>query len=274
MRRRLIRIVISRWLFAVAVVVSAGCEIQAGEGGVSFSRWSGRASDTWTRSYTVAAGGRLELLNVNGEIRAEASSGTTVEITAERTASATSDEAARELLDRVEMREEVGDTRVRIETRGPRATLGGYAVKFLVRVPAGVHVDLRTVNGGVRLDNVSGSVRASTTNGGVSGRVGQTSLLEARTTNGGVELEVTGAVAADARVELASVNGGVRLTIPSDTRADVAARCVNGRVRIDEALSFDAEGETSRRRVAGRLNGGGARIELQTTNGGVTLGRS
>jgi len=39
-------------------------------------------------------------------------------------------------------------------------------------------------------------------------------------------------------------------------------------------LPFVAEGEQNRRRVDGTLNGGGARIELQTTNGGVSLSRS
>jgi DUF4097 and DUF4098 domain-containing protein YvlB len=72
---------------------------------------------------------------------------------------------------------------------------------------------------------------------------------------------------------LASVNGGIRVRVPEDTKADVSARCTNGRVNVSD-LSFDADGEPSRRHVEGRLNGGGGRIELSTVNGGVTLGRS
>ena len=116
-------------------------------------------------------------------------------------------------------------------------------------------------------------MRASTTNGGVRGRVAASSLVEARTTNGGVELELTGALAADGRVLLTSVNGGVQLKVPEDTKAQVRARCTNGRVSVDD-LPFTAEGEQNRRRLDGTLNGGGGRIELQTTNGGVSLGRS
>ncbi len=142
-----------------------------------------------------------------------------------------------------------------------------------MQVPAGVHVDLRTVNGGVRLDNVGGEVRATTTNGGVRGRVADVSLIDARTTNGGVELELSGTVARDGRVSLASVNGGVRLAVPQGTQADVTARCTNGRVSVSD-LDFAVDGEQTRRRLSGRLNGGGARIDLQTTNGGVTIRRS
>lgn len=256
-----------------AATLTAGCEIKADGNGLSVSGWSGQASDTWTRTYAVEPGGRIEILNVNGEVRAEAWTGSQVEVTAERTASAASDESARELLGKVEMREEVSPSRVRVETHGPKSWRGGYGAKFLVRVPAGVHVDLRTVNGGVRLANVGGEVRATSTNGGVKGTISGASLVEARTTNGGVELSIAGAIAPDADVRLSSVNGGVRLDVPADTKASVSARCTNGRVDVS-ALPLAVEGEPTRRRVQGTLNGGGARIDLQTTNGGVTVGRS
>jgi len=82
-----------------------------------------------------------------------------------------------------------------------------------------------------------------------------------------------GPLSADAKVLLTSVNGRVELKVPADTRAAVRARCTNGRISID-GLELATEGEQSRRRVDGTLNGGGGRIELQTTNGGVSLGRS
>ncbi len=262
-------------LLVAAVAVSAGCDVKmAADGDVSFDMWQGHAADAWVRTYTVAPGGRLEVLNVNGEIVAEASDGSTVEVRAERTASAGSDEAAREFLGKIEMREEVGPNRVRVETIAPRVRLGSHKVTFAIKVPRGVHVDLRTVNGGVRLDNVGGEVRASSTNGGVRGRVSASSLVEARTTNGGVELELTGPLAPDGTVLLTSVNGGISLKVPQDTRAQVRARCTNGRVSVDDGLPMAVEGEQTRRRLDGALNGGGGRIELQTTNGGVSLGRS
>ncbi len=258
----------------VAAAMAAGCDVKmAADGDFSVDLLHGQAKDTWTRTYTVAPGGRLEIINVNGQITAEASTGASVEVSAERSASASSDEAAADLLKKIEMREEVAADRVRIETLAPRLRMGGHKVTFVVKVPAGVHVDLRTVNGGVRLENVGGEVRASSTNGAVRGRIAGASLVDARTTNGGVELELTGALTADGRVTLTSVNGGVQLKVPHDTQAEVRARCTNGRIAVDD-LPFTAVGEQNRRRVDGTLNGGGGRIELQTTNGGVTLGRS
>lgn len=261
-------------LIVAASVMSAGCDLKmAADGDVSVDMFHGQAHDTWNRSYTLASGGRLEIINVNGQITAEASTGAAVEVSAERSVSASSDEAAAEVLARIEMREEVGVDRVRVETIAPRLRLGGHKVTFVVKVPAGVHVDLRTVNGGVLLENVGGEVRATSTNGAVRGRIASASLVDARTTNGGVDLELTGALTSDGRVTLTSVNGGVHLNVPPDTKAQVRARCTNGRISVD-GLPFTAEGEQSRRRVDGSLNGGGGRIELQTTNGGVSLGRS
>lgn len=274
MRAMTARVGVVLALLAGAVVASVGCDVKmAADGDFSLGMLHGQASDTWARTYALGPGGHLEIINVNGQITAEATDGATVEVRAERSASAPSDEAAKDLLGKIEMREEVGTARVRVQTIAPRVMRGGHKVTFAIKVPRGVHVDLRTVNGGVRLENVGGEVRASSTNGGVSGRVAAASLIDARTTNGGVDLELTGALAPDGRVTLFSVNGGVELRVPQDTRAEVRARCTNGRVSIDN-LPFAVSGEQTRRQVDGALNGGGGRIELQTTNGGVTLGRS
>lgn len=257
-------------LLALATFVAA-CDVSVGEGGFNVGMVSGRAQDTWTRSYPIPAGGRLEIINTNGRITAEASDGATVEVTAERTARAASDEGAADLLKRIEMREEVGDGRVRIETRAPSSNgFGGHQVQYTVRVPAGVHVDLRTVNGGVRLTGLQGEVRARSTNGGIVGRELQSQLVEGRVTNGGVEIDLLTALGDGARVELGSTNGGVRLALPADSRATVSARAVNGGVNVD-GVELTISGEQTRRRVEGLMNGGGARVELSTTNGGVRL---
>jgi len=255
----------------VLATTLAACDVNMDESGLNVGMVSGRAQDEWTRSYPLAAGGRLEIINTNGRIVAEASEGAAVEVTAERVAKAASDEGARDLLARIEMREEVGDTRVRVETRGPSTRgFGGYEVTYTIKVPNGVHVDLRTVNGGVRLTGLDGEVRATTTNGGVVGRALRAQVVEGRVTNGGVEIELLTPLGAGGDVELGSTNGGVRLTLPSDSRAAVSARAVNGGVTVDN-LSLTISGEQSRRRVEGTLNGGGARIELSTVNGGVRM---
>jgi Toastrack DUF4097 len=268
-RKHLIRVL------GLAMLVSsiAACDVSIdGSGGFSLDLVSGKAQDEWTRTYPLGKDGSLEIINVNGRITAEGSDGSAVEVRAERMARGSSDEAATDLLGKIEMREEIGEARVRIEVRAPRLSgLGGHEIRWTVRVPKGVNVDLRTVNGGVRLNGLDGEVRAKSTNGGVTGQALRATTLDASATNGGVDIQVISALTTGT-FNLESVNGGVTLALPADSRADVTARCVNGGISVSE-LDVLIEGERDRRRLQGRLNGGGARVSLETTNGGVRLTR-
>ncbi len=264
---------LARALVLVGLGLGAGaCDISVdGKGGFSFDVASGRAKDEWVRTYEIADGGRLEIINVNGRITAEAGDGPMTEVRAERLARATTDEAAQELLSKLDMREEASDSRVRVEVRAPRMNVhGGHELRWTIKVPKGVNVDLRTVNGGVRLTGLHGEIRARATNGGVSGKSLTASSLDASVTNGGIDIEFA-SLPSTGTFDVKSVNGGVTLTLPKEARADVTARCVNGGISVS-GLELQLEGEQSRRRVAGKLNGGGARVTAETTNGGVRIG--
>jgi hypothetical protein len=258
----------------MAALAVAACDIKAGEGGFSLDFASGRAEDTWSRSYTLKPGGRLELINVNGRIQAEPTDGAAVEVSARRIAKASSDDAARELLGRIEIREEAADTRVRVEVRPPRIHgLSSHEFRWTVKVPRGIHVDLRTTNGGVELNRLDGPIQARTTNGGVVGKALASSSIEASTVNGGVQMELTAPLPADGSVDLDCVNGGITLSIPGESKATINARVVNGGLSTT-GLDLELTGEQTRRRLAGTLNGGGARVSVDTTNGGVRISRT
>ena len=61
------------------------------------------------------------------------------------------------------------------------------------------------------------------------------------------------------------------MRVPADSKATISTRWTNGGVEVN-GLSVE-ETEKSRRRFDGRLNGGGARIDVETTNGSIKLGR-
>jgi hypothetical protein len=260
---------------AILFVTSAlaACDIAVdGHGGFDFGLAAGKAQDQWTRNYKVAAGARLELINVNGRINAEPTDGSEIELTAERTAKAASDEAAKDLLGRIEMREEAGADRVRVEVRPPRISgPSGHEFKWTVKVPRGVSVDLRTVNGGVHIKGLDAEVRARSTNGGVTATALSATSLDAAVTNGGVEIELARAVTSGT-FDIEAVNGGVSIMLPEDSKADISGRCVNGGISVSQRFPLETVGEQSRRRVDAKLNGGGAKISLETVNGGVRIG--
>jgi hypothetical protein len=266
------RLVTASALVVLAAGVSA-CDIAIdGHGGLNFDVAAGKAQDEWARTYTVAPTARLELININGKITAEASDGAAIEIKAARTAKASTDDAARELLGKIEMREEVGGDRVRVEVRAPRLSgIAGHEIQWTVKVPRGIAVDLRTTNGGVRMVGLKGDIRARSVNGGISAVGLQATGLDASVTNGGVDIELASAIS-EGTFDLEAVNGGVSLTLPADSKADISGRCVNGGVSVIE-LPVDIVGEQTRRRIDGKMNGGGAKISLETVNGGVRIGK-
>jgi len=74
----------------------------------------------------------------------------------------------------------------------------------------------------------------------------------------------------DAGVKLGCTNGGIELRLPATSKATISARITNGGIDTS-GLEVETTGEKSRRRLDGRLNGGGARIELEGTNGGIHI---
>ena len=265
-------------LLSVGFSVSA-CDIQAGNGKFDIDFAGGKATDTWSRTYTVQPGGRFELINVNGRITAEPADGKEVIVEGKRTVKAHTDDAARERLAKLEIREEVGGSTVRVESRPPRMSgFGGHEIEWTVKVPKGIIVDFRTTNGGVRLNGLSGEIHAKVTNGGVKGTGLVVDTLDASVVNGGVEIELAAPLDATDTVELITVNGGITLSLPSESKATIAARAVNGGVRVSDELKAEQEPESHeferRRRFNGTMNGGGAKVHVNTTNGGVRLSRA
>lgn len=257
----------------------AGCDIQAQNGKFDIDFASGKATDTWSRTYTVPAGGRFELINVNGRITAESTDGKEVIVEGKRTAKGRSDEIAKENLAKMEIREEVGGATVRVESRPPRMSgFGGHEIEWTVKVPKGLTVDLRTVNGGVRLNGLSGEIHAKTTNGGIKGVGLVVDSVEASVVNGGVDMQFAAPLDSTDTVELTTVNGGVTIELPSESKATIAARAVNGGVRVSDELKATQEEESHeferRRRFNGTMNGGGARVSVSVTNGGVRISRA
>jgi hypothetical protein len=267
MHRSLASRLVKLTLGALALISLSACESAT-------ARADAEARDRWTRSYPAAPGLQLELVNTNGAIRAEASDGASLELVAERSANAATDAKARALLADTEMREDVDGQRVRVEVISP-ATLGGadIEVSWTVRVPKGVSVDLETANGRIALAGLSDGVRAETVNGAIVGVALTTGRVSAETVNGAIELELATPPADDGRIALESVNGAVSLALPAESRASVSAEVVNGAIDAHE-LVLEMTDESSRTELVGTLNGGGARVTLETVNGAARITRS
>lgn len=230
---------------------------------------NGRASDEWTRSYTLQDGGEFQIVGGAGTIEVTGGDGPTIEVKAERIVHAPTDAAAQPIPARIRIVDEVQPDSVVIRNEGVSGVIVGLQleVNFHVTMPRSTRVHLRTASGDITVSNVAGAVVASAMNGSIAVK-NASGALEARATNGNVAADLS--ALGKGTVELRSTNGNVALTLPATADANVDATATNGTIDI-EGLPLESTGQGSRHRARGPLNNGGTLVQLVSTNGNVAI---
>jgi DUF4097 and DUF4098 domain-containing protein YvlB len=250
--------------------------------------------ETFAQSYPFSAGGTLTLRNVNGSVTLDAWDRNEVRIEAEKEVKAGSDAEARKIMDQVKIDVQTGAGGLRVDTKLPKkndsllgwlgGNKGGVNVTYRVHLPRQAKVDAGSVNGTVALAGTRGAAKLDTTNGevkvtGVDGNLdlgttnggikaaGITGTVKADTTNGDIDLQFAN-VPRQGDLSLETTNGGVTVKLPRGAGVSVDAATTNGRVHSDFQV---AGGEPGKRHLSGDINGGGSRLHIRTTNGGVHL---
>jgi DUF4097 and DUF4098 domain-containing protein YvlB len=136
-------------------------------------------------------------------------------------------------------------------------------------VPRRSDLDVETVNGGIRIDDVHGRIRFDATNGGVT-LAGLGGDVQGRTTNGGIRLALDGDSWDGAGADVRATNGGIVLTVPEGYSANLETGTTNGGMQIDFPVTVQGR---LNRRVELTLGNGGPPIRAVTTNGGVVIRR-
>lgn len=231
--------------------------------------WSGR----------VPAGQTVEIKGVNGDIRAEAASGSQVEVRATKHARRSD---PREVT--IEVLEHAGGVTICAVYPTPSGQRDNVcapgedgrmstnnndvAVDFVVRVPAGVRLAAKTVNGGIEARGLRGDVEAQSVNGGVD--VATTGTAIGESVNGEVRLTM-GEANWEGTRRAASVNGKVTVVLPADANVEVHGSTVNGDIESDFPITV--RGRFGPRRMTGTIGSGGRQLELETVNGGIEIRR-
>jgi hypothetical protein len=269
-------------LAAVAVVAAASCGCKAAVGELT-----AEARNEWKRTYSLGDRGEVRIFNSNGKIDIEGiEEGASVEIRAERIARGATEAVARDLLPRINIKEDATPARISIETdRIPGLMIGAsFVVDYYLRVPASAIVRARTGNGSIAAKALAGRAVLTTVNGAV-GAEDLRGGVEVRTVNGRVDMTL-GAVGEDP-IDVRTTNGAIDLTLPENAKVTLSASALNGTIDVNDAplaLIGEADdtdvvrrggrsgiGERLRRRVRGRLNGGGTPMDLTAVNGKIRV---
>ena len=129
----------------------------------------------------------------------------------------------------------------------------------------GSDVRIDTSGGSIRVGEVLGKVNAHTSGGSIR-ITGFAGSVSASTSGGSVEATMTTQPVGDCN--LSTSGGTVTLYIAEGLAMDIDATASSGGVRSD----FPIDGRTTdKRKLRGSLNGGGPRVRLHTSGGGVRI---
>ncbi len=226
-------------------------------------------TEEFHQTYPLAAGGRIELDNINGAVHITGWDRNEVKVDAVKYA------GTKERLDEARIEVEAGSDTVSIRTKYPshdHSFNGGWndpaGVEYTLSVPRNARLDeIKLINGPLDIHGIAAEVRASCINGrmiaeGLQGRV----KLEA--INGRMEARFERLT--DSPIELSAVNGSIDLTLPSDAKAALEASTVSGGIDDDFGLHVRHHRFVGHD-LRGELGGGGTHIRLSNVNGRIEI---
>lgn len=255
-----------RFLLSVGLIAATGLIATPALAQTDFE-WTGQ----------LAPGQSIEIVGVNGSIRAAAARGGNIAVTAVKTAGRSNPAEVR-----FETVPHAGGVTVcaiypapagerpnecRPGGRGRHNTRDNDTrVDFTVQVPAGIGLLARTVNGSITAEGLQSDTEGTTVNGSVS--LSTTGSARATTVNGSINATMDRAVWPNGG-KFTTVNGEVTLRLPAAVNADVRLSTVSGGIQSDFPVQMS--NDPGPKHAEGVLGAGGQRLDVTTVNGGISL---
>jgi DUF4097 and DUF4098 domain-containing protein YvlB len=230
----------------------------------SISPVQGDVREEINKTVALAPGSQVIIRGINGSVNIETWNSNQAEIHIEITASSREELERRPLL--VENTPNSLTIRTEERWREEGGREGRVRHRVRLKLPASINLKASSINGGLEVGAISGSVAVSSVNGGV--RIVQAgSATELTSINGRVSIALTELGSEGLRVS--SINGGLELGFAETINAEIEVRSVNGGLNTDFPVAV--RGEQRRGELSGTIGAGGPRIEIRSVNGGIRL---
>ena len=240
---------------------------------------SERYKEDFHYSFTLPAGGRLNVENQNGSIEISTWEKDAVEINGTKYAN------TQNLLKDIKIDANQTGNTVQVKTISPYGWRGNYGARYMIRVPKRVELDrIASSNGGIRVDDVEGTARLHTSNGSIHA-LRLKGPLDARTSNGSVDVEehqggavlhtsngrITGDVT-KGDLEATTSNGGIRMRLREpDPEHPVRLESSNGSIDLTLDAVRDIRASTSNSSITVRIPpAANARVRARTSNSSIS----
>jgi DUF4097 and DUF4098 domain-containing protein YvlB len=231
---------------------------------------------SWTGK--LKSGAWLRVKNLNGSISVEKASGDVAEVTGEKQWRRGDPEEVRfEIVkdgDNVTICALWGDNST-CNADGAHYRHHGWnndrdndvSVKFVIKLPAGVKVDVGTVNGGVDVSGAQSEVQASTVNGRVDASTSG-GPVNASTVNGSIRVHMDEMPGTE-DLKFSTVNGSITVEVPASFAAEIDMETVNGSLSSDFPITVS--GKVNPRHLHAVVGKGGRNVDLKTVNGSIEI---
>ena len=150
---------------------------------------------------------------------------------------------------------------------------GVIEVRYEIKLPRELkQIDIKDVNGAIRLTDLNGSITAKTTNGSVDlSDISVNGQLKVGTVNGSAKAVIE-ELQQKGPIELATTNGSVAVQIKPDVDAQLSANSMQGSISLDDAFGLKVEkGFPFGQHVDGAIGRGGPPITIKTMNGSIKI---
>ncbi len=232
---------------------------------------------------------RIHLRTVNGSVTVRGTGQDRIEIHSWKEVKARSESKAETFADRIELYAKRDGDEIRIGRKHPKPPRHvNYSIRYEVRIPRTMNLDLSTTNGRIRVDGVHGNLHVRTTNGSIeldhcSGSVNAETTnarikvnldrLEGEgtfdSTNGSIHVSIAEGIAP---IGLESTNGSLHLALPADYDGMLDVKTSNGSIHSDFPVVVR---KMKKNQLSGRIGAGGdCKVVLRSTNGSIHLKNS
>jgi DUF4097 and DUF4098 domain-containing protein YvlB len=140
------------------------------------------------------------------------------------------------------------------------------SVDFEVRVPQGVNLEGRTINGDISAKSLASNVTLRTINGSIE--VSTSGYAEATTINGGITAKL-GSSDWTGPLNFTTINGAIAVDMPANLNTDIEATTLNGSIQSDFPLELQSS--KNGKNIRGKIGSGGRGLVLKTINGSINL---
>ena len=224
------------------------------------------AAQDYQRTYTIPARGSIRVASISGDVKVTGYDGSSIAVA-----------GFKEGPDRdiVQIEDSSDANHIDLRVRYPESHNCNASVRFELRVPQGVEYNyerLTSVSGSVRVENVTGRLRAESVSGDVDIR-NVAGIVSASAVSGNVDVEINRLQGAG-DMKFSSVSGSVNVKAPAQLDADIEMSSISGSLKTNFPIEVQEQRYGPGRSARGRVGSGMHSLRITTVSGRVSLTHS